>query len=244
MVETLETKKESDPVRKEASRDKKKSLRRSWRSSSPVTKLSVIFVGLGAVAGVGYVGVAIWQTIQARSAVYIEHSPLVINNRPPELLQPFICNREKGLQTGNINVFFQNVGNARAINVFPQYFREKVIPERRTGNVPPEDPPLDSCDNKVKGNMMFAPGQPFVTGIRQSSVTIPSSTEGSTFQFYFESCVYYSDDYGKNHGTCDTYRLFLANTNPLDVLSGSPSFVCDGTPKIGKFYGTGIGCQK
>jgi len=71
--------------------------------------------------------------------------------------------------------------------------------------------------------------------IRQSAMTLPPLNEGETVQFYVAECVYYSDDSGAKHGTCDTYRLNLPSSDPLDKFGGSPSFTCDGTPKMGIF---------
>ncbi len=74
---------------------------------------------------------------------------------------------------------------------------------------------------------------------------IPASAVNATIQLYFANCIYYGDDYSVRHGTCDTYRLFLPDTNPLNVFGDKADFVCDGKPKIGKFawYPTGH-CQK
>ncbi len=225
----------------------KKSFRRSWRAAGPVAKLTLIFTGVAAAAGIAYVGVTIWQTIQAKWAVQIEHAPNVINSRPPELLQPMVCDRKSGLHTGNMQTFVKNVGNLRAINVNPYFVITKIVPEKKTGNAFVDDLPVGNCSMKPimqEAAFNLAPGQETGAGIRQSAMTIPNLPEGTVFQFYFVSCVYYSDDYGSNHATCDTYRLNFPSSNPLDVLGGSPSFICDSTPRMGRFFGAITGhCQ-
>jgi hypothetical protein len=225
---------------KEPENPHKKSFRKSWRSSGPVAKLTVIFAGLAAAAGIGYVGVTIWQTLQAKWTVRIEHAPLVINSRNPEMLQPMVCDREAGLHTGNMRTTVKNVGNARAVRVMPFMNLMKIVPEKKTGNAFIDELPRVNCNwNPAIPEAAFnlAPGQETSTGIRQTAGTTPNLPEGTVFQLYFVSCVYYSDDYGANHATCDTYRLEFPSTNPLDVLGGSPSFVCDRTPRTGRFFG-------
>jgi hypothetical protein len=46
--------------------DRKKSYRRSWRSASPVRKLEIIFLGLAAIGGIGYLCVAVWGNLQTK----------------------------------------------------------------------------------------------------------------------------------------------------------------------------------
>ena len=66
-------------------------------------------------------------------------------------------------------------------------------------------------------------------------MSLPKLDKAELVQFYFASCVFYWDDQGTQHATCDRYRLDLPSTNPLDSILGSPSFMCDGQPKNGKF---------
>jgi hypothetical protein len=237
----------SQPTSDESQNQHKKSFRNSWRAASPVTKLGVIFGGLVAVSTTGYLGVTIWQTIQAKWAVQIEHAPLVINSRPPELLQPIVCDRKNGLHTGNLQTFVKNVGNARAVNVIPYIFEMKLIPEKKTGNPFFDELPSGNCSMKPimqEAVINLAPGQEMRPQIRQTVMTVPNLPEGTVFQLYYVSCIYYSDDYGNNRATCDPYRLNLPSSNQLDILEGSPSFSCDALPKSGKFMGAITGhCQ-
>jgi hypothetical protein len=46
--------------------DKKKSYRRSWRSASPLRKLEIIALGIGAAVGFGYLGVTVWGNLETK----------------------------------------------------------------------------------------------------------------------------------------------------------------------------------
>jgi hypothetical protein len=225
----------------------KKSFARSWRASSPTTKAALVIAGIAAAAAVGYVGVNIWQVLETKWAMQPEHAPLIIISRPPELLQPIMCNPRDALRTGNMRTFVKNVGNARGIKVNPYMVTMKMVPEIKTGNglldlIPPVDCGAKSMTQEAELNL--APGQETSVGIRGSTETIPNLPEGTAFQIYFVQCVHYSDDYGNDHATCETFRLSLPSTDPLDTLEGSPSFFCDRTPHMGRFMGTITGhCQ-
>ena len=203
----------------------KKSFLRSWRATSAVTKLGIIFAGIVAAATVGYLLVAAWQAWTTRPL------PLVINYRPPKLLQPFVCDPKQGLYTGNMELDAKNVGNARAVRANPMLMRMQIIPDKKTG-----DPFFDNlrpvnCAGKVQpsqSDVNFAVGQELFPEMRQGMHPfIPSLPEGAIVQFYLQNCIHYSDDYGGSHETCDTFRLMLPSKNPLDALGGSPDFACD-----------------
>jgi hypothetical protein len=216
----------------------KKSLRESWRSSSQLKKIEMILLGLVAVGGIGYLIAYIIVSISQNTQTKKQHAPLVINSRPPEFLQPFICDFKNGFRSGNMQNFVKNVGNATATNVFPSLNRFKIVPERKTGNAFIDEPPIGDCNAKMGPSAVafpLAPGIEMRPQYRQTVMSLPNLTEGDSIQLYDAVCLYYSDDYGVSHGTCDTYRFYFPSNNPLDTLSGSPSFVCDGLPKNGKF---------
>ena len=239
-------KNKSKPSARKTNEQKKKSFRRSWQATGAIGKVGIIFAGLGAISALAYVGVTIWQTLQAKWAVQIEHSPLVINSRPPQLLQPFICYPQ--FKYGNFQSAVKNVGSARAVNVSPPTDYFKIIPEVKTGNALIDTLPPVNCDGKyTSGKTAFnlAPGEEVFPQTRQGVRFGPPFQQGEVVQLFLLTCVYYSDDYAVSHTTCDTYRLNLPSTNPLDILAGSPSFVCDANPKIGKFISQVTGhCQK
>ncbi|SRR5229473_1945447 len=216
----------------------KKSFRRSWRAASPIQKLGLVITGIGTAVALCLLIVNIWKTLQDKWAVQIQHAPLVINSHPPRLLQPFICNRETGLHLGNMQFAMKNVGNASALNVIPYMRVMKIIPEHRTGNPIIDEIPIGDCKVSIAAKGLgfpLAPGKEFFSPMRQAVGAIPPLAEGETVQFHVSSCIYYFDEYGSHHGTCDNYVLLLPSSNPLDILNGSPSFVCDGMPKMGQF---------
>jgi hypothetical protein len=233
---------------KESKHDKKKSFRRSWRSASPITKWTLVFVGVAAGSTLVYVGVTFWQTLEVRWAAHEQHMPLVINSRPAQFLQPFVCDVQKGFHTGNMQTAVKNIGNASAQHVVPFLNSWKIIPEKKTGNPVFDALPEANCRMRLNAKELespLAPGQEVFPQIRQMAGPVPPITKTDPVQLYWVSCVYYSDEYGGNHGTCDTYRLLLPSTNPLDLLSGSPTFFCDAAAKIGKFQDTvGGHCQE
>jgi len=221
---------------KEPANQKKKSLRRSWRATSPVRKVEIILVGIAAAATAGYlisyIVISRWQT-------YVEHMPVVVHSQPPAFLQPFTCDPKTGFHTGNIQLAVKNIGTARADDVSTYWMFMKIIPEKRRGDPFIDDRPPGDCNMKVKGSEDL--GFPLDVGvetfpeIRQSVMGLPKLNEGETVQLYLANCIFYWDDQGTQHTTCDRYRLNLPSSNPLDSILGSPSFVCDGQPKNGKF---------
>jgi hypothetical protein len=247
-VKRVKKSNKSKPVTQDPNREKKKSFRRSWKSASPITKLTLIFLALAALGTLAYVGVSIWQTLEVRWSAHAQHMPLVINSRAPEFLQPFICDVQKGFHTGNMQTAVKNIGNASAYHVVSYFGFPKIIPEKKTGKPFFDALPDVNCKVQVKANELespLAPGQEMFPQIRQMAGTLPPISNTDPIQLYWVSCVYYSDDYGAKHATCDTYRLMFPSTNPLDVLSGSPTLFCDATPKMGKFAGTISGhCQE
>jgi hypothetical protein len=222
--------------------DGKSSFRRSWSSTSPLTRIWIIIVAAGAIA-------ILWQNWQARRLARMESRPLVVNSRPPELLQPLVCDpKSHALTTGNVRIFLKNAGNARAVNVVPSLVTIKLVPEKKTGNASLDDLPSVNCDLKpptAKDAFNLAPGQQRVTQVSQSVMSVSGLPQGAAVQLYLVSCVDYSDEHGSNDATCDMYRFNLPSSDPMDVLSGNPIFFCDGIPRAGRFVAAIAGhCQK
>src|SRR5439155_2660060 len=70
-----------------------------------------------------------------------EHRPIVAFSRPIELLEPFVCDSERGgAHFGHGQAWIKNVGNAQAKNVFPYDIRFRFVPSQRTGNRLIDDP--------------------------------------------------------------------------------------------------------
>jgi len=242
---------ESGSGAKKSTQTKKSAPKNWWRAASKFRRLEIILLGIGAAGAVLYLFAYIVVSVKQNAQVQMQHMPLVINSRPPEFLQPFICDTKNGFRAGNMQRFAKNIGNASAYHVIPFMNMMKVIPEKRTGDALIDALPLVSCDMKINtgntGEIEFplAPGIEIRPQIRQSFASIPPLHTDDPVQLYVASCIYYADEYGGRHGTCDTYRVNFPSTNPLDVLQGSPTFFCDATPHIGKFLGHTTGhCQQ
>ena len=69
---------------RDATVDHKKSLRRSWRSASPVTKLTVIFTGVIAVATVMYCGFSGWQLYEIHAGSKDTHDLAIAAGKEAE----------------------------------------------------------------------------------------------------------------------------------------------------------------
>jgi hypothetical protein len=214
-------------------------IRQRWKQTALHNKLLVIIGGLSVTA---LVATPIVQAFLDELHRREDRRPVVINNRPPELLHPFTCDPKTGFHSGNIQVFAKNTGKTNAINVFPMLWT-KIIPEKKTG-IPVCDEYLPSvnCSLKIdKSPMSFllpADGREYGLQIRQSVGTLPPITETEPVQLYVISFLYYQDsDETDHHAACDAYILNFPSTNPLDKFFGSPTFVCDGNDKIGKLTG-------
>jgi hypothetical protein len=231
---------------------KKWSLWQHWKRASRKQQMKWGAEGIGVLLGIGVLVYYVASYFQSERHFQFEYKPFVVNSRPPQLLQPFVCDvKRNGFTFGNMRTFVKNIGNARAINVVPYDITLRVVPENRTGIAQIDNPPTVDCAKKLNAQAVkdldypMGPGLEVSPEIRQGVGTIPRMKDGDTAQLYATSCVYYSDDYGKSHGTCDTYRLQLPSDNPVDVLYGTPTFACDGTPRMGTFSGTiGGHCQQ
>src|SRR5208337_1517384 len=138
---------------------------------------------------------------------------------------PFTCDNEKGtMHTGKMQSWIKNVGNAQAKNIFPYWTVFKLVPDKKTGKPFIDDIPLvteDSCKQDIhKGApvLSMAPGDELRPQYAQSGMAFPALGKDADVQFYTVCCIYYSDEYDIQHGTCDTYRLVLPD--------GKSSFVC------------------
>jgi len=233
---------------KKPGKKKKWSLWRHWKSASRAKQAKWVAQGLLVASGVAGVAVYEWGNLQTKWNFVAEHKPIVIHSRDPELLQPIVCDPKVGFHSGNMVSAIKNIGNATAYHVIPYVQLIKIIPERKTGNAIFDEVPVGDCKKSVSMKDLefpLAQGVEVFPRMRQSAGTIPPVADGDRVQLYMSECVYYSDEYGQQHGTCDAYRLYLPSNDALDRLSGSPSFVCDALPKTGKFGGALEGhCQE
>lgn len=221
------------------------SLVRHWKAANRKQQFTWVTAAIGTLGTLGMLYFAAWGHLQDQWNFEATHQPIVINTRPPKI-QFFACNPGKGFFTGNIQTDVKNVGTAMADNVNPFVAEEKVVPERKTGNKFIDDPPAvtaEMCKRRVRMADMeisLAPGRESGAAMRQSAGTIPFQVKnGQTVQFYFVACVYYSEESGTHHGTCDRYRLYIpVNSNDplgIDNALGTPSIVCNGQKNTGIF---------
>jgi hypothetical protein len=229
-----------------AAKQKKKSLREGWRSSSAIKKTELILLAVGSAVGAAYLIAYLCVSYRQINQTLTQHMPLVINSRAPELLQGFVCDPKKGLMVGMGRSHVKNIGNATAYDVLP-YSMPKVVPEQKTGNRIFDSLPRIACDadaNPSPVGFPLAPGIETNPETIQGIVSLPSLSEGAKVQLFTGACVSYRDEYGGKHATCDTYRFFFSSSNPTDV-GETPTFICDKTPKVGRFVGHITGhCQK
>ncbi len=167
--------------------------------------------------------------ISAEHARVVELHPAVVNDRAPEMSQPFVCNLNSGFHSGEIRTYLRNAGNERAIGVVPTFLL-RVVPQRRVGIPVFDEIPAGDCRDRPFGIPAIAPietGQRGGAHIPSPSVTLPPLLHGEGAQLYGVSCAYYTDDAAGEHASCDTYHFKLAD--------GSSVFMCDGMPKSGQF---------
>jgi hypothetical protein len=163
-------------------------------------------------------------------------APGSFSSRPVEMREPLTCDTEKGtLNTGRMNIWIRNIGNAQASNVFIAPGLMKLVPDHKIGDELADSIPTfkpKDCESKPNPQSQMFPlaaGQEVGLDISQSTGAFrPPFGRGASVQLYMPVCVYYSDLYG-NHGTCSVYRLFFPNRQA--------SFVC-GTPIRGTFEET------
>ena len=165
--------------------------------------------------------------IERRNAILSR--PRIVNTRPPELLQPFVCDLKTGLHSGRLQTFVRNVENAEPGSVF-QTLALHIVPAQKVGIPEFDEVPNGNCQDRPGGGSpttLLPGGRETVTGLAEPKVMMPPLLTGETAQLYGVNCIYYSDSAGSSHTSCDTYRFRLAG--------GSPYFVCDGSPNAGTF---------
>jgi hypothetical protein len=237
-----ESSKSNKPSQK-PTKQKKHGLWRNWKSQSRTRQVELIFLGLVATGGIGYLFAYItFSNSQGKAAIWgiqVQHRPVVAIIRP-ELQAPFTCDMSKGtVDFGEMRVIIQNFGNAYAKNVIsfgPEEF--KAVPETKFGDPMIDNPQKiteETCSRHVATGMP-ADGPTFTippnTGqyainLRQASAKAAILGKDTTIMLYAAPCVYYSDEYGIDHGTCDRFRFYL---NGKDS-----SFICTGKPMTGTF---------
>jgi hypothetical protein len=111
---------------------KKQTLRQRWRKTALHNKLLVIIGIFTFIAAAIYTGTTIVQVMLAEFHRREDRRPEIVNNRPPEFVEPFICDPKTGFHSGNMRTFVKNIGKTTATNLFPMpkirlYRRKKQV---------------------------------------------------------------------------------------------------------------------
>ncbi len=172
---------------------KKKSFKRSWRKSGPVARWTLVFVGLTAIAGIGYLlvyfGVSVVQHFQSERQFNTEHRPRIEFARPPALIGTYSCDvktRDISSSSGKIHTWVKNVRTSSdAASVFVAGPYLKLVADPPTGN-PYLDliPPItnDSCRKIVPPTMKMFP----LNGGRQMMIETKEGFGNITYISKFE----------------------------------------------------------
>lgn len=202
----------------------------SWEKNALDRRFRIIGVAF-AVLGLGIVvtiSLLIWQSHRQQTNAG-DLKATVVNARAPEMTAPFTCDLHGGFHSGNIRAFFRNMGNGDAKNVM-EFFSMRIVPERKVGIAEFDQIPNGNCaDKALRGRAigLLAAGKDVSAELPQPTVAVPPLLAGEGAQLYGVSCAYFSDTSGADHASCETYRFKPAN--------GGPVFMCDATPKSGKF---------
>ena len=120
-VPNQQSKKPNKPRRspKQTQDNKKKSYRRSWRSASPLRKLEIIGIGVGAIVGIAYVLVTAWGNLQTKWNFEAERRPSItagsytIFDTVTEKATPPVVGHPFG-----VTITLKNVGKSTALHMY------------------------------------------------------------------------------------------------------------------------------
>lgn len=230
--------------RNNQSNSQKWSLVRHWKVASRKQQIKWISRGIGIVVGLVTALFLVLGYFQTQGNFEETHKPIVVNIRPPKI-QFFACNPSGTFVTGNIVTAIRNVGTATADDVNPFVIQARVVPDQKTGNKFFDDPPAVAAQMCKMRPIMPSMESTLYMGdesgavMRQSVGTIPFLTKsGQLVSLYLVACVYYSEESGVPHGTCDRYRLYVPGVQKpfgIDNLLGTSSMACDGAKITGVF---------
>ena len=203
----------------------------SWEKRAQDRKFLVVAGALAAFAAAILIGgVFSMRHVLLEHALVAQSRSTLIDNHPPQLLQPFICDAESGSQGANkIQTFLKNIGSVGTADVSSTFLLQ-VVPEQHVGIASFDEIPAGNCRDKPRGSRRTAAlsaGEEATPRLPLPAMALPPILNGEAVQLYGVSCVYYSDSSRNDHAACDTYRF--------RPTRGTPVFVCDGTPQAGKF---------
>jgi hypothetical protein len=159
--------------------------------------------------------------------------PNLVNNRPPEFLDPMICDLKAGINSSGVRAYIRNIGDASASDVV-ETLALHLVPDKKVGNPEFDDIPQGDCRTKTSAKpfaKLIDSGEETTPVLPARLLKMPPLLSGEGAQLYGTSCFYYNDPSGNQHISCETYHFAVA---------GSPVFLCDNLPKSGTFDPTPV----
>ena len=149
-------------------------LRQRWKQTALHNKALVVISALGLI---GVVGVPIGQMVLSEMHRKEDRRPIVIDNQPPEPLEPIDCDLKTGLlHSGKIQLFVKNTGKTEAQDVFAS-FRMSIVPLKKTGIPIYDEPPPVNCSitpTNPPMRLSLAPDGETRLLLRQTVGTLPT----------------------------------------------------------------------
>ena len=158
----------------------------------------------------------------------------LVNNRPPEFLEPFVCDLKAGINSSGVRAYIRNIGDASATNVV-ETFALHLVPDKKVGTPEFDDIPQGDCKSKPSAKpfaKLMESGEETTPVLPARLLKMPPLLRGEVAQLYGTTCFYYSDPSGAEHVSCETHHF--------SVAGGTPVFMCDNTPKTGAFDSTPV----
>jgi hypothetical protein len=214
-----------------ANANKKKTLYEYWLSASTLKKFELSLLAIGTATGIAYVGVTVWGVLQNKWNFEFEHRGRVVLSRAPQLLGPVECDVEnKSLHMPKVRFWFKASGG-QIKRAYVMDWPATIIPDEKTGETKIDKPfPLTTdslCQMQHIPNEGFpmSPGDELATDESESNQGFPVDfdasgrsilspgwdklTKDASVQFFVPACVFYTEENGMEHATCNYYRFAL-----------------------------------
>ena len=187
----------------------------------------LVVFGVAAIAAIGFMIHRVISDREVQGAL-----PNLVNTRPPEFLNPVVCDLTNGISSSGVRAFIRNIGDAPASNVV-ETFALHLVPDKKVGIPEFDEIPQGDCQAKTSAKPfvnLMASGEETTPVLPAHLLKMPPLLSGEGAQLYGTSCFYYSDAAGAPHISCETHHFTVAG--------GAPVFLCDNTPKSGAFDDT------
>ncbi len=222
-----------DPVRPEQRRKPRPAKSRAAAALDRKFQLIRTFLVVFGLAIIIAIGFAIHGYMSSRDVQGAR--PKLVNNRPPEFLEPMVCDLKAGINSSGVRAFIRNIGDAGAGNVV-ETFSLHLVPDKKVGIPEFDDIPQGDCKTNTSAKpfaKLVDSGEETTPVLPARLLKMPPLLSGEAAQLYGTSCFYYSDPSGNRHISCETHRFTVAGGGP-------PVFMCDNTPKPGAFDPTPV----